>query len=67
MCISVTNRRIPLEREQPNSPTEWGVHVKPLNLSRRHAAIYEAVHAALGRPAVHRQYFAVLSSSNIMI
>ena len=67
MCISVTNQRIPLEREQLNSPAESGVYVKHLNLSGRHAAFMNSCYAAPGGPAVHRQYFAVLSSSNIMI
>ena len=30
-------------------------------------SVYKAGHAVPGGPAVHRQYFAVLSSSNIMI
>ena len=59
MCISVTNQRIPLEREQLNSPAEYGVYVKRLNLSGGHAAFTNSCPAVPGGPAVHSQYFAV--------
>ena len=38
MCILVTNQRIPVEKEQLNSPAESGVYVTHLVLSERHTA-----------------------------
>ena len=50
--------------EQPNRVWCLRETSKPF---REAHSVYKADHAVPGGPAVHRQYFAVLSSSNIMI
>ena len=52
MCIPVTNQQIPVEKEQPNSPAESGVHVRHLVLSERHTAFMK-----LAMPSLAGQLF----------
>ena len=52
MCILVTNPRIPVERNNPNSSAESGVYVKHLNLSERHTAFIK-----LAMPSLAGQLF----------
>ena len=52
MCIRVTNQRIPVGKEQLNSPVKSGVCVKHLVSPERHTAFMK-----LSMPSLLRQLF----------
>ena len=62
MCIRVTNQRIPVGKEQLNSPAKFGVYVKHLVSPERHTAFMK-----LAMPSLLRQLFTGIICCSLLL